>query len=118
MLWDFKFDESGDLIINELKQVETVSGVDKVKQDIIHILKCVKETDAFHPDFGVDWLKIKRSGFNRMLIEHEIRKALAGYDEIKSIDRIEISEPDENRKAKIKLFLTLDKGKIDVEVMI
>ena len=118
MLWDFKFDESGDLSINELKQVEAVSGVDKVKQDIIHILKCVKGIDAFHPDFGVDWLKIKRSGFNRMLIEHEIRKALSKYDKIKSIDRIEISEPDADRKVKIKLFLTLDNGKIDVEVVV
>ena len=118
MPWDFKFDESGDLIINELKQVETVSGVDKVKQDIIHILKCVKGTDTFHPDFGVDWLKIKRSGFNRMLIEHEIRKALSKYDKIKSIDRIDISDPDADRKVKIKLFLTLDDGKIDVEVVV
>ncbi len=115
---DFKFDSSGDLVVNELKQVETVSGVDKVKQDIIHILKCVKGTDPFYPNFGVDWIKIKRSGFNKMLIEHEIRKALAGYDKIKSIDRIEISEPDADRKVKIKLFLTLDDGKIDVEVVV
>ena len=114
---DFKFDLSGDLVINELKQVEAVSGVDKVKQDIIHILKCVKGSDAFHPDFGVDWLKIKRSGFNRMLIEHEIRKTLSKYDKIKSIDRIEISEPDLGRVG-IKLYLTLDEGKIDVEVIV
>ena len=118
MLWDFKFNESGDLVINELKQVETVSGVGKVEQDIIHILKCVKGSDAFHPDFGVDWIKIKQSGYNRALIEHEIRKALANYKKIKSIDRIEISEPDSNRNVKIKLFLTLDDGKIDVEVVI
>ena len=117
MPWDFKFDLSGDLVINELKQVEAVSGVDKVKQDIIHILKCVKESDAFHPDFGVDWLKIKRSGFNRMLIEHEIRKALNKYDKIKSIDRIEISDPDFGRVG-IKLYLILDSGKTNVEVTI
>ena len=118
MLWDFKFDESGDLVINELKQVETVSGVGKVKRDIIHILKCVKGSDAFHPDFGVDWIKVKQSGYNRALIEHEIRKALANYKKIKSIDRIEISEPDSNRNVKIKLFLTLDDGKINVEVVV
>ena len=118
MLWDFKFDESGDIVINSLRQLEVVSEVDKVRQDIIHILKCVKGTDTFHPDFGVDWLKIKRSGFNRMLIEHEIRKALSKYNKIKSIDKIEISEPDADRKVKIKLFLTLDDGKIDVEVVV
>jgi len=115
---DFKFDTTGDLVIDSLKRIPSVSSADKVKQDIVHILKCVKGSDAFHPDFGVDWLKIKRSGYNRMLIEHEIRKALADYDKIKSIDKIEISEPDANRKVKIKLYLTLDSGKIDVEVVV
>jgi predicted component of type VI protein secretion system len=91
--------------------------VDKVKQDIIHILKCVKSSDAFHPDYGVDWLKIKQSGYNRLLIEHEIRKAIANYDRIKSIDRID-SEPDSNRNVKIKLYITLDSGKMDVEVVV
>jgi len=115
---DFKFDLSGDLVINELKQIEIVDGTEKAKQDIIHILKCVKGSDAFRPDFGVDWIKVKQSGYNRALIEHEIRKALAGYDKIKSIDKIEISELDANRKVKIKLYLTLDSEKIDVEVVI
>jgi len=115
---DFKFDSSGDLIINELKQIEIVENLDKVKQDIIHILKCVKGSDAFRPDFGVDWIKVKQSGYNRALIEHEIRKALANYKKIKSIDRIEISNPDSNRNVRIKLYLTLDSEKIDVEVVV
>ncbi len=115
MPWDFKF-TNGDVVIDE--QINIVDGIDKAKQDILHILKCIKGTDAFHPDFGVDWLKIKRSGFNRMLIEHEIRKALSKYDKIKSIDKIEISEPDTDRKVKIRLFLTLDEGKVVYEVVV
>lgn len=115
---DFKFDVNGDLVIDSLRRIPAVSGIDKVKQDIIHILKCVRGSDAFHHDFGVDWLKIKQSGFNRLLIEHEIRKALRDYDKIKYIDRIEISEPDANRNVRIKLFLTLDSEKIDVEVVV
>jgi len=115
---DFKFDLSDDIIIDSLKQIPAVDGVEKVKQDVIHILKCVKGSDAFHPDFGVDWLKIKQSGFNRLLIEHEIRKALRNYDKIKYIDRIEISEPDSNRNVSIKLYLTLDSEKMDVEVVV
>lgn len=114
---DFKFDISGDLVIDATKRIPAVEGTEKAKQDIVHILKCVKGTDAFHPDFGVDWLAIKQSGFNKLLIEHEIRKAL-NYDKIKSIDRIEISEPDANRNVRIKLFLTLDSGKVDVEVVV
>ena len=115
---DLKFDISGDIVIDSLKQIPAVEGVEKVKQDVIHILKCVKSSDAFHPDFGVDWLKIKQSGYNKLLIEHEIRKALRNYDKIKSIDRIEISDPDSNRNVKIQLYLTLDSEKIDVEVVV
>jgi len=117
MTWDFKFSQ-GDLVINELKQIDIVDGVDKIKQDIEHILKCVKGSDAFNPEFGVDWLKIKQSKFNRKLIEHEIRKALAGYDKIRSIDRIEISEPDSSRKIKILLYLIADGGQVQTEVVV
>ena len=115
MPWDFKFTD-GDVVIDE--QINIVDGIDKAKQDIEHILKCIKGTDDFHPDFGVDWMKIKQSGYNRTLIEHEIRKALSKYDKIKSIDKLEISEPDANRKVKIRLFLTLDEEKIVSEVVV
>ena len=115
---DLKFDTSGDIIIDELKRIQEVDGVDKVKQDVIHILKCVKGSDSFHPEFGVDWIKIKQSGYSKVLISHEIMKALSKYDKIKSVDRIEISEPDGNRNVRIKLFLTLDSEKIDVDVIV
>ncbi|RLI75157.1 hypothetical protein DRP05_15255 [Archaeoglobales archaeon] len=118
MTWDFKFDESGDIVINELNRLEVVSGSEKVKQHIRHILKCVKGSDYFNPNFGVDWLKIVQSKFNQKLIEHEIRKALSTYDKIKSIDKIEISDPDSNRNVKIKLYLTLDEGKLETEVVV
>ena len=118
MAWDFKFDDSGDIVVNELKQLETLEGADRTKQHIMHILKTVRGSDPFDPDFGVDWLRIKRSGYNRALIEHEVRKALAGYDEIKSIDGIEISELDSDRKVRIRLYLTLDGDKISAEVVV
>ncbi len=114
---DFKFDSSGDLVIDELRRIPDVEGIEKAKQEIVHILKCIKGTDAFHPDFGVDWLTIKQAGFNKRLIEHEIRKALSTLEKIESI-RIEISEPDAGRNVNIKLYLTLDSEKIEVEVAI
>jgi phage baseplate assembly protein W len=117
MTWDFKFSQ-GDLVINELKQLERVTDAEKAKQHVWFILKTVKGTDLFNPEFGVDWLKIKRSGFNRKLTEHEIRKALSSYDKIKSIDGIEISEPDSEGRVSIKLSLTLDEGKIETEVIV
>lgn len=111
---DLAFDLSGDLLFDATKQIYFVDGLDKIKQDILHRLKCIKGTDAFHPEFGLDFIKIKRSNFNKTLVEHEIRKALQGYDKIK-IDTIEISEPDEKRKIKVKLFLTVEYNKVILE---
>ncbi len=73
-----------------------------------------------------------RSGLNRIIEQvddAEIKKLIEeliaesyqekpDVDKIKSIDRIEISEPDNNRNVKIKLYLTLDSEKIDVEVVV
>ncbi len=118
MEWDFKFDSSGDMVINNLKQIDIVQGVDKAKQDLEHVIKCVTGSDAFNPSFGVDWIKIKRLKLNKELIKHEISKSLKKYDKLKSIDRIEISELDGNRNIRIKLYLTLDEDKIYSEVVV
>lgn len=113
----FKLDSSGDIVINELKRLETVEGLDKVAQDIRVILKTVKGSFPFDPDFGVDYIKIVESGFNRKLIENEIRKALSKYPYLKSIDSIEISDPDENRRVAVSISLTVTSGEsINVEV--
>ncbi|WP_290597030.1 MULTISPECIES: DUF2634 domain-containing protein [unclassified Archaeoglobus] len=117
MTWDFKFSQ-GDLVINELKRLERVTEFEKIKQHVWFLLKTVKGTDLFNPEFGVDWLKIKRSGLNKALIEHEIKKALASYDKIKSVDSVEISDPDSNGKLSIKLTLTVDEGKVETEVVV
>ena len=118
MRWDFKFDSSGDIVINDLRQIDVVQGIDKAKQDLEHIVKCVAGSDVFNPSFGVDWVKIKRLKLNKELIKHEISKSLKKYDKLKSIDRIEISKVDYNRNVKIKLYLTLDQGKIYSEVVV
>lgn len=117
-MYDFKF-QNGDLVINDLHEIETVTGVEQTKQDLEHRLMCVKGSDSFHPDYGTDWLKIKRTTFNKVLIEHEIRKALKTHNNIKSIDNVEISGPDSERKINIIVYLTLTTEEtITVEVSI
>jgi phage baseplate assembly protein W len=105
-MFDIKF-QNGDIVINKLHEIEMVSGLEKTKQDLEHRLMCVKGSDMFHPDYGVDWLKIKRTTFNKSLIEHEIKKALKTHSEVKTIDRIDISQIDAERKTKIKVYVTL-----------
>ncbi|RLI74126.1 hypothetical protein DRP05_10630 [Archaeoglobales archaeon] len=115
----FKIDSSGDLVINELKRIEIVEELEKVAQDVSVILKTVKGSYPFDPDFGVDYIKIVESGFNRMQIEDEIKKALNKYPYLKSIDSIEISDPDKNRRIVVNLRLTVISGEsISLEVTI
>lgn len=117
-MYDFKF-QNGDLVINDLNEIETVTGTEQTKQDLEHRLMCVKGSDPFHPTYGTDWLKIKRTTFNKVLIEHEIRKALKTHSEVKSIDSVDISEPDSERKINITVYLTLTTEEaITVEVSI
>jgi|Deesub1362A_J573_1020465.scaffolds.fasta_scaffold00761_29 phage baseplate assembly protein W len=106
----FKLDTSGDIVINELKCIEMVDGIDKVAQDIHIILKTVKESFPFDANFGMDYFQIIESDYSKQLIESEVVKALANYPFIKSIDEIEISKPDTDRKAIINIRLTVTSG--------
>ena len=115
-MFDFQF-VNGDLNINDLREITTVTNTEETKQDLIHRLSCVKGSDAFNLGYGIDWLKIKRTTFNRILIEHEIRKALKTHNEVKSINSVNISEPDSERKINITVHLTLISEKVvSVEV--
>jgi len=117
-MYDLKF-QNGDLVINDLHEIEKVTGIAQTKQDLEHRLLCVKGSDPFHPDFGADWLKIKRTTFNRVLIEHEIRKALKSHDSVKSIDSVNICAPDSERNITITVHITLKSEEIvTVEVTI
>ena len=113
---DFQFTDR-DLNINDLHEITAVTNIEETKQDLVHRLSCVKGSDVFFPDYGTDWLKIKRTTFNRILIEHEVRKALKTHDNVKSIDRIIVSNPDAERKIDIIVYITLMSGTgITVEV--
>jgi|Deesub1362B_J571_1020462.scaffolds.fasta_scaffold21281_2 phage baseplate assembly protein W len=115
----FKLDSSGDVIYSELNRVELISGAEKVAQDIWVILHTIKGSDIFNPELGVDYFKIVESGYNRKIIEYEIRRALRNYPYLRSIDSIEVSEPDSNRRVTISIRLTIVSGEsVSVEVTI
>jgi|Deesub1362B_J571_1020462.scaffolds.fasta_scaffold00148_6 phage baseplate assembly protein W len=112
-----KLDSSGDLVFNQLNRLEMVDGAEKVAQDIRIILKTIKGSDPFYPEMGVDYFKIFESSFNKKLIEAEIRKALSRYSYLKSIDEIEVSDLDSDRKVTITLRLTVISGEsVSMEV--
>jgi len=114
-----QLDSSGDLILSSLKRFEYVEGIQKIAQDIWVILKTTKGSDRFNTEMGVDYLKIVESGYNKRLIEAEIRKALSSYPHIKSIEEIEISDPDPNRIVTVYLRVKVISGEsLSMEVQI
>jgi len=115
----FRLDSNGDIVINELKRLEMVEGLDKVAQDVSVILKTVRGSFPLDPDFGVDYIRIVESGFSKKVIKSEIRRALSRYPYLKSIDSIEVSHPDENRHVAVSISLTVTSGEsIGVEVLL
>jgi phage baseplate assembly protein W len=115
---DFKLDSNGDLSFS-LKRIETTTGSEKVEQDLRVILKTQKGEDVFNPDFGFDALKIVRNGYDKKLIDLEVRKALKQYPYLKSIDKVEVGDLDANRQVKITIEITTSEDqKISASVVV
>jgi len=103
----FLLDSSGDIQFDEIKRLRMTSSDDeKVKQDVKIALKTFLSEDIFSPEFGLDMLKIKQHGYNKKLIEAEIRKALKKYKYLKSIDKIEVGGLDNNRNVNVVVYIT------------
>jgi phage baseplate assembly protein W len=112
-------DSSGDLVFSPLKRFEYVAGDEKIAQDVWVILKTIKGSDKFNPDMGVDYFKIIESGYNRKLIEGEIRKALSRYPNVKEVEEIEIFPPDSNRVVTVYLRVRIATGEtLSLEVQL
>jgi phage baseplate assembly protein W len=100
-------DANGDIQFDALKQIQmTQTNADKVKQDAKIILKTIFTEDIFNPGAGFDLLKIKQYAFNKQLIEAEVRAALKKYKYLKSIDRVEVGQPDADRIVPISVQIT------------
>ena len=101
-----ELDGNGDLKLNEIKRINQIIMANKVKQDLTVLLKTQKGSDCFNPDFGLDMVKIVNYGYDKRMIDLELRRALSRYRYLKSIECIEIEDPDENRKVAVEIRLT------------
>jgi len=100
----------GDLLKNPLNRFEEITGTAKVAQDLTVILRTVKGSYPFNTAFGVDWVAITHSGYNRTLINAEIRTALLSHPAVKQVDSLEISRDTPARHATITATVTLYDG--------
>ena len=97
----------GDLIIDELKRVPTITGSQKPGQDIFVLLKTHLGEDIFHPDTGFDIVSIVQSDYDEDLIRLEVLKALQQYPYLESVDEIIVHPPDSDRKVVVDIRITL-----------
>ncbi len=100
----------GDLLKSPLNRFEEITGTAKVAQDLTIILRTVKGSYPFNTAFGVDWVAIAHSGYNRTLINAEIRTALLSHPAVKQVDFLEISRDIPARGAAITATVTLHDG--------
>ena len=101
----------GDLVLDSKGRLETVSGKEKIIQDIGMILKSVKGSYPFKTSFGTDLVGIHEAGRDTTLIKKMIRAALLEYCEIDTVDSIAISF-DADRHLTIQVTCTLVSGAI------
>lgn len=100
-------DSDGDIAFDNVKKLRlTATDIEKVPQDCRVALKTIFSENIFSPEFGFDLKKIKAHGYNKQLIEAEIIAALKKYKYLKSVDTIEINEPDANRSVQVNLNIT------------
>lgn len=112
-----KLDQTIGDIVTELNRPLHVDGAAKAAQDLWVILKTFMGTDQFNPEMGVDYFTIVDQKYTKDLIRQEIARAIMTYPYVKSIDSIEISDPDVDRKVTIYVSVTLKSGdQVEVEV--
>ncbi len=105
-----QLESDGDLLVSPLNRFEEITGTAKVAQDLTVILRTVKGSYPFNTAFGVDWVAIAHSGYNRTLINAEIRTALLSHPAVKSVDAMEINRDTSARHATITAAVILYDG--------
>jgi len=100
---------NGDLVFDTLGRLETVTGNEKVLQDISVILQSVKGSYPFNTTFGTDLVGINGAGRDPALIKAKIKAALLSHPDVDTVDSIDISF-DDDRKLTAQVACTLVSG--------
>ena len=111
---DFQFDGSGNLVM-------TITDDQKRGQDVTMYLKTIIGEDIFATSMGFDIMAAKSNPFSKPRIDHEIRESIKQYqsredrpNRIKSIQNIEIKDPDKDRKVEVLVELLADTNVISL----
>jgi len=84
-------DATTDLSYNtDTHDIDIVDGIDKIKQDLVLLLRTVKGEDAINPLFGVDWVKVMEYR-NDVNVSDIISRALLTYPLVDNVIGVDVT---------------------------
>ena len=98
----------GDLVLNALGRLETISGPEKAAQDLTIILRSLRGSYRLNTRFGTDYLALVNTPNVQSLIRHEVRRALLTYPHLRSVDQITVQVRE--RAVSVTILATLTGG--------
>ena len=113
-----KLDNSGDIVLNEKKELELVTSVEEVSQRLKIKLKTHFQEWFLDANFGVDWINLLGAG-NKSEIEFAIIEVLENDNAVEEIQEIDLRFEREQRIMTIDVVILLDVDEIinlEVEV--
>ncbi|MBN2734707.1 MAG: GPW/gp25 family protein [Methanomicrobiaceae archaeon] len=107
-------DDDGDLALDAAGRIRSVSGADKIAQDLKLLLRSVKGSLPFDTNFGIDDLSQIKSP-NSRLISSAVKNALLQHESVNSVQDISLEKNDRSFEISLTAILT-DGTSIDLGV--
>lgn len=95
MTWGttLELDDDGELVFNDDNTMQTITGRNKVQQDLKILLRTEYGEDIFHPSFGMNMMNVIRVS-TKASVEKELRDALGQYQYLEEIVEIDANVKD------------------------
>ena len=111
-----KIDENGDTLIDTAGRIKSVSGHEKIIQDLIILLKSVKGSLPFDTTFGIEDIA-KMHNPSSKVMGSAVQEAVLQHPDVSDIRDLQVSK--EGRTMYISLTVLLKDGaNVDLEILV
>lgn len=111
-----KIDENGDTLIDTAGRIKSVSGHEKVTQDLIVLLRSVKGSLPFDTTFGIEDFPEMHNP-NSKVMGSAVQAAVLQHPDVSDIQDLQVSK--EGRTMYISLTVLLKDGTdVDLEILV
>ena len=111
-----KIDENGDTLIDTAGRIKSVSGHEKIVQDLIILLRSIKGSLPFDTTFGIeDFSEMHNPGSK--ILGNAVRGAILQHPDVSDIQDLQVSK--EGRMMYVSLTVLLNEGvSVDLEMLV